>query len=96
MKYKYPISKEFGMFAHFVPPIPGPGIAGWMGGLMRPPGWFWRDPEIKACRRRIPGCGGDDIEVFLAEPGVWRLTGAWCIFTGADSSSVPRGRTTLL
>ena len=68
MKYKYPISKEFGMFAHFVPPIPGPGIAGWMGGLMRPPGWFWRDPEIKACRRRIPGCGGDDIEVFLAEP----------------------------
>ena len=65
---KYPISKEFGIFAHFVPPIPGPGIAGWMGGLMRPPGWFWKDPEIKACRRRIPGCGGDDIEVILAEP----------------------------
>ena len=65
---KYPISKEFGIYAHFVPPIPGPGIAGWMGSFMKPPRWFWRDREITASRKRIPGCGGDDIAVFLAQP----------------------------
>lgn len=65
---KYPISKEFASFANFTPPILGPKMAGWMGSMMKPPKWFWKDAEIAVTRKQIPGYRGETIEVFVVEP----------------------------
>lgn len=65
---KYPISKEFAPFSNFTPPILGPKMAGWMGAMMKPPKWFWKDAEITVARKQIPGYRGETIEVFVVEP----------------------------
>lgn len=65
---KYAIREEFASYAKFAPPILGPGMAGWMGSLMKPPKWFWNDKAITVTRQTVPGCQGDGVEVFLVEP----------------------------
>ena len=65
---KYPIKKEFGIYAHFTPPFRSARMAGWMGSMMKPPGWLWKDPQISVRRERIPAFAGGTMEVFIMEP----------------------------
>lgn len=62
---KYPINKEFGIFAHVASPIKNPKIAGFVGSLMRAPGKIFRDKEIEVERRVVTSFDGAEIEVLV-------------------------------
>lgn len=65
---KYAIDKEFFPYSLFAPPIRNAKMAGWMGSLMRPPKWIWRDSEVTVSRERIAGYEGAEIELLIFAP----------------------------
>lgn len=65
---KYPINKEFFPFSHFTPPVRNPRLSGFLGSLMRPPRWIWRDHEIEVTKRLIKSYDGAGIEILIIEP----------------------------
>ena len=65
---KYPINQEFFPFSCFAPPVQNAKMAGWMGSMMRPPRWIWRDREVSVRKETIKGYQNGDIQVFLFEP----------------------------
>ena len=65
---KYPIKKEFKFYAHFTPPFRSARMAGWMGSMMRPPGWLWKDEQISVRRETIAGYDNGAVEVLIMEP----------------------------
>lgn len=65
---KYPINKEFFPYSYFAPPIRNAKMAGWMGSMMRPPMWIWRDREVRVRKVKIKGYQNGKIEVFVFEP----------------------------
>ena len=65
---KYPINKEFKLYAYFTPPFRSARMAGWMGSMMKPPRWLWCDPLLSVRRERIAGFDGGSIEVLVMEP----------------------------
>lgn len=67
-KTKYPISEEFFPYSLFALPIHNAKTAGFLGSLMRPPRWIFRDNEISATKEKISGYGGSEIELLLIEP----------------------------
>lgn len=66
-KTRYPISKEFFPFNRFTPPM-----SRWFVTLaqrwMKVPGFLWKDPALDVQSRMIPGCQGEEIEVFILTP----------------------------
>lgn len=62
---KYPINKEFGIFAHVASPIKNPKIAGFVGSMMRAPGRIFRDKETEVERRLVKSYDGAEIEVLV-------------------------------
>ena len=65
---KYPIDKQFYPYAMFAPPLNDPNVASFLGSFLRVPGWLFRDKELNVQRLKIPGYGGDPIEVLTIEP----------------------------
>ena len=65
---KYPIKREFFPFSYFVSPVQTPKVAGWLGSMMRAPGWLFRDREVAVRREMIEGYEGASIEVLVMEP----------------------------
>jgi len=65
---KYKINKEFFPYSHMVPPIRNASVAAFMNKFIRVPGGLFRDKEIAAKRIKIPGYGGDDIEIIMISP----------------------------
>lgn len=65
---KYPINKEFSPYSRFAPPIRNAKIAGWMGSMMKPPRWIWRDREVSVKRETAVSYDGADIELLIFEP----------------------------
>lgn len=64
----YPINPEFGIYTRFTPPFRSARMAGFMGSMMKPPGWLWKDPQIFVQRKTIAGFNGGTFEVFIIEP----------------------------
>lgn len=65
---KYPIKKEFFPYSWFTPPIKNAKMAGWMGGMMKPPRWIWHDREVSVRTERIKGYQNADIEALVFKP----------------------------
>lgn len=65
---KYNISREFGLYRYFRTPVMPTKAAGFVGGLLRPPRWLKRDPDVSVTTRRVPGYAGASIEVLIFEP----------------------------
>lgn len=64
----YPISREFAPYDRFTPLIRSAGMAGRMGALMKPPGWLWKDPDLRVRRETVPGYREEPVEVLVLEP----------------------------
>lgn len=64
----YAISRQFYPFAMFKPPIRNAKTASFMGSFMRVPGWLMRDKNMNVQQRKIPGFGGDLIDILILEP----------------------------
>lgn len=65
---KYPIRSEFFPYSKISPPIRNAKIAGWLGSLMRPPKWIWKDHEVAVQKKIVRSYDGADIEVLLFAP----------------------------
>ena len=65
---KYPIGKEFFPYSCFYPPVPTAKFAGFIGSLMRPPKWIWKDPAVKVTAEKIRSFDGGEIRVLVFEP----------------------------
>ena len=65
---KYPINKEFSPYSYFAPPIQNAKMAGFMGSLMKPPRWIWRDREVSVKRELIKSYDGADVEILVFDP----------------------------
>ena len=65
---KYPIKNEFFPYSRFTPPFKSANMAGWMGSMMRPPKWLWKDGQLSVRRERIAGFDHGTMEVFIMEP----------------------------
>ncbi len=65
---KYPISREFFPYNHFTPPIQNPGMAGWMGSMMKPPRRIFRDSQVEVTAYTIPGYREEPVEVLVIRP----------------------------
>ncbi len=65
---KYPIDKQFFPYTHSAPLILSAKLAGWMGSLMKPPRWIWKDKEVSVQKKLVKGYQGAEIEVLLIEP----------------------------
>lgn len=65
---KYSIDKQFFPYTHFAPPIANAKIAGWMGSMMRPPRWIWKDKQVLAEKKRINGYQNGEIEIIVFSP----------------------------
>lgn len=65
---KYPINKEFSPYSRFAPPIRNAIIAGWMGSMMRPPHWIWRDREVSVRKENLQRYDVAEIEVLVFDP----------------------------
>lgn len=64
---KYPISKQFFPFDRFSPPISRPFLSVAVP-FMKPPGYIWRDPELKVQKHKIVSYDGASIETFVMSP----------------------------
>lgn len=64
---KYPISKEFFPFNLFTPPMSEKFVL-LAQKHMKTPKLLWKDPELDAQTRRIPGYQGGEIEVYIITP----------------------------
>lgn len=65
---KYLINKEFSPYSRFIPPVQNVKIAGWMGSMMKPPRWIWKDHEMSVKRELIKSYDGAEIEILIFEP----------------------------
>ena len=65
---KYPINKEYWPYSLMTPPVQNAKVAGFMGSLMRAPGWIWRDREVKVSKRLIESFDGREIELLMFDP----------------------------
>lgn len=65
---KYSIDKQFFPYMYFAPPIANAKIAGWMGSMMRPPRWIWKNKQVLAEKKRIKGYQDGEIEVIVFSP----------------------------
>ncbi len=65
---KYAIKREFFPFSLFVCPVQTPKMAGWLGAMMKPPRWLWRDRDISVGKEMVKSYDGKDIEVLVMEP----------------------------
>ena len=65
---KYPISKEFFPYSRIAPPIQSARMAGFLGSLMRAPGWIWRTREVSVRKELVKSYDGEDVELLIFEP----------------------------
>lgn len=65
---KYPIGKEFFPYSYFYPPVPNAKVAGFIGSLMRPPKWLWKDPAVKVTAEMIRSVDDRELRVLILEP----------------------------
>lgn len=65
---KYPISKEYFPYTLFSPPVQNAKMAGFMGSLMKPPHWIWKDKEVSVYKELIKSYDEKEIEVLIFEP----------------------------
>lgn len=65
---KYPINIEFSPYSHFAPPIQNAKMAGFMGSMMKPPRWIWRDREVSVMKENVKSYDGAKIEVLIFSP----------------------------
>jgi len=65
---KYPIRKEFFPYSRVAPPLQNAKVAGWMGSMMKPPLWIWKDREVSVKRARLKSYDGAQVEILLFEP----------------------------
>lgn len=65
---KYSINKEFSPYSRFAPPVQNAKMAGFMGSLMKPPRWIWRDHEVSVAKELVKSYDGADIEILIFDP----------------------------
>ena len=65
---KYQISRQFYPFALFAPPFKNAEMASKMGSFLRVPRWVIRDDGLHVRQQKIPGYGGEQIDVLILEP----------------------------
>jgi acetyl esterase/lipase len=65
---KYNINKEFFPYSHIAPLIQNAKIAGWMGSMMKPPKWLFKDKSIQVTKKLIDGFNNNPIEILIIEP----------------------------
>ncbi|MBQ2712474.1 MAG: alpha/beta hydrolase, partial [Clostridia bacterium] len=65
---RYAINKEFGIFRYLKIPVMPPKMAGFVGGLLRAPGWVFRSIEVEVSRQKIKGYQQGEIEVLCFSP----------------------------
>ena len=65
---KYPISKEFFPYSRVAPPIQNAKVAGFLGSLMRAPGWIWRNKDASVRKEFVKSYDGEDVELLIFEP----------------------------
>ncbi len=64
MKNKYPISKEFGFFRYFIPPINRPMLAMAAAFTSRPPSFLFKDRELSFKKHKIDTLDGGKMELY--------------------------------
>lgn len=65
---KYQINRQFYPYALFAPPFKNAEMASKMGSFLRVPRWVLRDEGLNVRQQKIPGYGGEQIDILLIEP----------------------------
>lgn len=76
---KYAINKEFFPLYYFKNPIRNAKLAGFVGSLLKPPKWLFKDEKISARREMIKSYDGQMIEVLIFEPRTLSIDKAPCL-----------------